>query len=65
MPVLPEGRTLTDADVEAITEAMSKRIVKAFYMDLGKGVWSFVWKLFVSSLIGLAAYGAGKGMLTK
>lgn len=56
-----EPRTLTDADVKAITDAFFKRAKSEFYQDLGKGIWSFVWKAIVLSMIGIAAYGGLKG----
>lgn len=51
-------RTLSDADVEAIANALEERIVKKFYLDLGKGVFDVVWKVLVGGLIMIAAYGA-------
>lgn len=48
MPV----RNLTDADVEAIVNAFEKR----FYLNLGKGVWSYVWKAIILIAIGIAGY---------
>lgn len=53
-------RNLTDADVEAISASIERRLVRKFYLDLGKGVWSFVWKSFVAGLILVAVYGAAK-----
>jgi hypothetical protein len=47
-------RNLTDDDVEAIVDAFEKR----FYLNLGKGFWSYVWKAIVLVLIGVAGYGA-------
>lgn len=60
-----ENRNLTDADVSAIVGAMKEQIIKEFYEDLGKGVWSLLWKLIVSGGVVVAAYGAGKGIITK
>lgn len=53
-----EERTLTEADVEAIASALEAKLVKKFYLDLGKGVWDVAWKVIVGGLIALAAYGA-------
>ncbi len=50
-------RNLTDADVEAIADALKERIKEEFYTDLGKGVWAAAWKAIVMVLIGLAYYG--------
>lgn len=52
------NRTLTDADVEALADALKDRIKEEFYTDLGRGVWSVAWKGIVLMLIGLAYYGA-------
>lgn len=54
-------RTLTDADVEALTEALRKKWIAAFYQDLGKGVWALVWRAIVVAAVAIAAYGAVKG----
>jgi hypothetical protein len=62
MPENKEERNLTDADVEAITEAMRKKIIKEFYQDLGQGVWAFFWKAIIIAMISIAAYGATKGV---
>ncbi len=53
-------RTLTDADVEALTEAMRKKWIDSFYKDLGKGVWALVWRAVVIAVVAIAAYGALK-----
>lgn len=55
---LPEGRTLTDKDIEALAVMLEKRLEKKFYHDLGKGIWGLVWKVLVGSLLLLAAHGA-------
>ena len=55
-------RNLTDDDVKAVVDALEKRMTERFYNDLGKGVWSLVWKVIVVTLVGLAAYGSFKGM---
>lgn len=52
------ARTLTDADVEALTRAIEQRLVKKFYQDLGKGLWGAVWKVLLGALIVIAANGA-------
>ena len=58
---MPE-RTLTDADVEAIAEALEKRITENFYQDVGKGVMGIVKKVFVLALVAIAGYGAMRGI---
>lgn len=60
-----EHRTLTDADAQAVAAALHQRIVKQFYLDLGKGVFSLIWKAVVAAFVLIAAYGAGKGVVTK
>lgn len=55
-------RNLTDADVDAIVEALSAKVKQEFYADLGRGVWGIAWKVIVGLLIGLAAYGSLKGI---
>lgn len=47
-------RNLTEADVEAIVSAFEER----FYLNIGKGFWSYVWKAILLVLIGIAGYGA-------
>ena len=57
-----ENRSLTDADVEAIVDALEGRLAKKIYNDVGKGVLGMVWKGVLVALVWLAAYGAAKGM---
>jgi hypothetical protein len=61
---MPEqkNRTLTDEDVQAITDSMEARMAARFYGDLGKGVWSLAWKAIIVAIVGIAAYGSLKGM---
>lgn len=53
-----ESRTLTDADVEAITNALYTKITDDFYKDLGKGVWSVVRKVAIAAILFVLGYGA-------
>jgi len=55
-------RNLTEADVNAIVDALEERISKKFYLDIGQGVWSMAWKTIIVLIIGIAAYGATKGL---
>lgn len=48
------NRNLTDADIEAVLDAFEKR----FYLNIGKGFWSVVWKAILILLASIAAYGA-------
>lgn len=57
-----EGRNLTDADVEAISAALEKRLANNFYQDLGKGVFGIVKKVIFMVLVVVAGYGAMKGI---
>jgi hypothetical protein len=52
------GRTLTDADAEAIALALKAKVMSQFYTDLGKGVWGLVWRGLVMGMIGIAAWAA-------
>jgi len=49
-----EERNLTDADVKALATEFKNQ----FYSNLGKGVWSLVWKAMIGVLIALAYYGS-------
>lgn len=58
----PTERTITDADAEAIALALQKRVTKQFYEDLGRGLWSWVWRGLVAGLIAFAAFSGLKGL---
>ncbi|QJQ31831.1 hypothetical protein GV829_04680 [Sphingomonas lacunae] len=58
---MSERRTLTDADVAAIADALETKLESRFYANLGKGVWAIVWKVIIAALLFIAAYGAVKG----
>lgn len=53
-----DKRTLTDADVEAISDCLRKKLVKDFYTDLGKGIWGLAWRAILVAIAAVAAYGA-------
>ena len=55
-------RTLTDDDIAALSHAISKNMSDKFYNDLGKGVWSLLWKAILLAIISIASYGSLKGM---
>lgn len=55
------SRTLSDDDIDAITDALHAKIVNDFYGNVGKGMWAVVWKVIMGAMIGLAAYGAYTG----
>lgn len=55
-------RTLTDADVEAVADALEKRLVEKFYADLGRGVWGYVRKAIVIVVLAVVVAGAYHGV---
>ena len=55
-------RTLTDDDVQAIAIALREQITKDIYQDLGAGVFAIIKRTFIAVVLGIAAYGAAKGM---
>ncbi len=57
-----EPRNLTNADVEAIVKRLRESITQEFYEDLGKGLWAFVWKAVLMTMIGIAAVNGLKGI---
>ena len=57
-----EGRTLSDADVDAIANALEQRVVERFYGNVGRGVWGLAWRAIVVTIAAIAIYGSVKGM---
>lgn len=57
---LKPHRTLTDEDIEAITNKLRQELVKQFYHDVGRGAWKLLWQTFVALMLMIAAYGAVK-----
>ena len=55
---LESGRNLTDADVDAVAGALIKQIRQEFFLDVGRGFLSLVWKGAILALLALAVYGA-------
>jgi hypothetical protein len=55
------GRLLSDADIQALADELEDRLVRRFYLNLGRGLWGVLWRLAVTALLGLAAYGAVHG----
>lgn len=51
-------RKITDADAEAIAEALKERIKREFYTDLGRGVFGIAWRGLIVALVAVAAWGA-------
>jgi hypothetical protein len=54
-------RNLTDDDVDAVVEALGKKLKQEFYEDLGRGVFAVAWKVVVGVIIALAAVGSHSG----
>jgi hypothetical protein len=54
-------RSLTEEDINAIAEALEKRLENKFYRDLGKGFWGLVTKGLLLLLLFIAAQGAFNG----
>jgi len=54
-------RALTDEDVKKIVDCLEDRIEQRFYVNLGKGIWAFVWRAAIAALLALAAWGHYKG----
>jgi hypothetical protein len=58
---MEDKRNLTDADVEAIVNALEGKLYVKLRNNVGNGVLSLVWRGFILGLIWLAAYGIAKG----
>ena len=54
-------QALTDADIDKIVNGLEKKLEQRFYINLGKGIWAFVWRAAIAALLALAAYGHYKG----
>ena len=50
-------RALTDDDVKKIVDCLENRLEQRFYVNLGRGIWAFVWRAAVAALLMLAAWG--------
>lgn len=55
---MDEERKITDADANAIAEAVRTQMLKQFYQDLGKGIWGLLWRAAVTIALAVAAYGS-------
>jgi hypothetical protein len=51
--------------LEDNVSGLSSELKREFYNDLGKGLWDVAFKMFLSILFGIAAYGATKGVTFK
>lgn len=54
-------RSLTDDDVKKIVDCLETRLEQRFYVNLGRGIWAFVWRAAIAGLLVLAAWGHYKG----
>ena len=57
-----DSRNLTDADVEAIADALEERLTANLYNNIGRGVWALFQKAVIGVIITVAAYGYFKGL---
>lgn len=62
MGVVVEDRKLTDADVEAIAEALENRMATNLYKSLGQGFVGLFRKAIVLCFGGVILYGMSKGI---
>lgn len=51
-------RTLSDADIEAIAEALETRVKERFFRDFGKGVFAWIVRGLITLALFFVAYGA-------
>ena len=58
---MPPTRNLTDADVEAIADALEQRLTANLYANIGKGVWALFQKAVIGVIVVVAAYGYYRG----
>ena len=56
-------RNLTDADVEALADALEEKFVARFERAAGKGLLDILKRGFWLAVLALAAYGLGAGKL--
>jgi len=58
---MDEERKLSDEDVKALVDELERRFERRFFLNLGRGVWGFAWKIIVLCIMLIAAWGAFKG----
>lgn len=58
---MDEQRKLTDEDIHALVDELEARLERKFYLNLGRGIWSIVWRSFVAVALFLVAVGSYKG----
>lgn len=55
------ARSMTDDDVQALADELETRLANRFYGNLGRGLWSMVWRAIVLGCLAVAAYGSMRG----
>jgi hypothetical protein len=55
------GRTLTEADLDALADKVVEKMKKSFYNDIGKGVVGWAFGLIGGALLAFAGWKLGKG----
>ncbi|UOF78132.1 hypothetical protein [Caudoviricetes sp.] len=58
---MEEDRSLTDEDIKALVDELENRLQKRFYLNLGKGLWSIMWRFIILGMVVIAAIGSYKG----
>ena len=51
---------LSEEEIKAIAAELESRLVSRFYLNVGKGFWTLVWRGIMLALLALAVYGAAK-----
>lgn len=59
---MPEERTLTESDVEAIADALESRFVQRVDQQIGKGIRGWLMKILLVAVIYLLYEAAAKGI---
>ena len=52
-----QGRTLSEADVQAIAKALEDRLASRLITNAGKGILALAWKGVLLAVLWLAVYG--------
>lgn len=56
--MMPPTRNLTDGDVKAIVALLKAELVEDLYGEVGRGVWTWIKKVFFGALLAFAIYAA-------
>jgi hypothetical protein len=49
-----DQRSLTDADLDALSDKVIEKFEKKFYVNLGQKVWGMAWIALVGLIVGFA-----------